>query len=59
MDSYGKRMVGCVVPVSDRIFEMVDKYTGRYKPIQNLGVLCEVFQNKNEIQNRYGFVLIN
>jgi predicted metal-binding protein len=30
-----------------------------YKTARNLGLPCEVLQNKNEIQNRYGFVLIH
>ena len=30
-----------------------------YKTALNLGLPCEVLQNKEDIQNRYGFVLIN
>ena len=30
-----------------------------YKTARNLGLPCEVLQNKNDIQNRYGFVLID
>jgi predicted metal-binding protein len=30
-----------------------------YKTAQNLGLPCSVLQNKEEIQNRYGFVLID
>lgn len=30
-----------------------------YKTVQNLGLPCEVLQNKNDIQNRYGFVLLD
>jgi len=30
-----------------------------YKTVRNLGLPCEVLQNKNDIQNRYGFVLID
>jgi predicted metal-binding protein len=29
-----------------------------YKTSRNLGLPCEVLQNKDDIQNRYGFVLI-
>jgi predicted metal-binding protein len=30
-----------------------------YKTARNLGLPCEVLQNKTDIQNRYGFVLID
>ena len=30
-----------------------------YKTARNLGLPCEVLQRKNDVQNRYGFVLIN
>jgi predicted metal-binding protein len=30
-----------------------------YKTARNQGLPCEVLRNKNEIQNRYGFVLIH
>jgi predicted metal-binding protein len=30
-----------------------------YKTARNLGFPCEVLQNKNDVQNRYGFVLID
>lgn len=30
-----------------------------YKTARNLGLPCEVLQNRNEVQNRYGFVLID
>jgi predicted metal-binding protein len=30
-----------------------------YKTARNLGLPCEVLQNKDDIQNRYGFVLID
>lgn len=30
-----------------------------YKTARNLGLPCEVLQNRNDIQNRYGFVLID
>ena len=30
-----------------------------YKTARNLGLPCEVLQNKNDVQNRYGFVLID
>jgi len=30
-----------------------------YKTARNLGLPCKVLQNKNDIQNRYGFVLID
>lgn len=30
-----------------------------YKTVQKLGLPCEVLQNKNDIQNRYGFVLLD
>ena len=30
-----------------------------YKTVRNLGLPCEVLQNKNDIQNRYGFVLLD
>ena len=30
-----------------------------YKTVRNLGLPCDVLQNKNEIQNRYGFVLLD
>ena len=30
-----------------------------YKTARNLGLPCEVLQNKQDIQNRYGFVLLN
>lgn len=30
-----------------------------YKTVRDLGLPCEVLQNKNDIQNRYGFVLID
>jgi len=30
-----------------------------YQTVRNLGLPCEVLQNKNDIQNRYGFVLID
>lgn len=30
-----------------------------YKTAHNLGLPCEVLQNKNAVQNQYGFVLIN
>lgn len=30
-----------------------------YKTARNLGLPCEVLQNKNDIQNRYGFVLLD
>jgi predicted metal-binding protein len=30
-----------------------------YKTARNFGLPCEVLQNKNDIQNRYGFVLID
>jgi predicted metal-binding protein len=29
-----------------------------YKTARNLGLSCEVLQNKDDIQNRYGFVLL-
>jgi len=29
-----------------------------YKTARNLGMPCEVLQNENDVQNRYGFVLI-
>jgi predicted metal-binding protein len=30
-----------------------------YKTARNLGLPCEVLQGKNDIQNRYGFILID
>lgn len=30
-----------------------------YKTVRNLGLPCEVLQNKDDIQNRYGFVLLD
>jgi len=30
-----------------------------YKTARNLGLPCNVLQSKNDIQNRYGFVLLN
>jgi len=30
-----------------------------YKTARNLGLPCDVLQNKNDVQNRYGFVLID
>ncbi len=30
-----------------------------YKTARNLGLPCEVLQSKNDVQNRYGFVLID
>jgi predicted metal-binding protein len=30
-----------------------------YKTVRNLGLPCHVLQNKEDIQNRYGFVLID
>ena len=30
-----------------------------YKTVRNLGLPCEVLQNKKDIQNRYGFVLLD
>jgi len=30
-----------------------------YKTVRNLGLPCDVLQNKNDIQNRYGFVLLD
>jgi predicted metal-binding protein len=30
-----------------------------YKTVRNLGLPCEVLQGKNDLQNRYGFVLID
>jgi predicted metal-binding protein len=30
-----------------------------YKTVRNLGLPCEVLQSKKDIQNRYGFVLID
>jgi predicted metal-binding protein len=30
-----------------------------YKTTRRLGLPCEVLQNKNDVQNRYGFVLID
>jgi predicted metal-binding protein len=30
-----------------------------YKTVRNLGLACNVLQNKEDIQNRYGFVLID
>ena len=30
-----------------------------YQTVRNLGLPCEVLQNKNEIQNRYGFILLD
>ena len=30
-----------------------------YKTARNLGLPCEVLQNKDDIQNRYGFVLLD
>jgi predicted metal-binding protein len=30
-----------------------------YKTARNLGLPCEVLQNRNDVQNRYGFVLID
>lgn len=30
-----------------------------YKTARNLGLPCDVLQDKNDIQNRYGFVLID
>ena len=30
-----------------------------YKTVRNLGLPCEVLQNRNEVQNRFGFVLID
>ncbi len=30
-----------------------------YKTARNLGLPCEVLQNKTDVQNRYGFVLID
>jgi len=30
-----------------------------YKTVRNLGLPCEVFQSKEDIQNRYGLVLID
>jgi predicted metal-binding protein len=30
-----------------------------YKTVRNLGLHCEVLQNKDDIQNRYGLVLID
>ncbi len=30
-----------------------------YRTARNLGLPCQVLQNKNDIQNRYGFVLID
>jgi predicted metal-binding protein len=29
-----------------------------YKTVRNLGLPCEVLHNKKDVQNRYGFVLI-
>ena len=29
-----------------------------YKTVRNLGLPCDVLQNKKDVQNRYGFVLI-
>jgi len=29
-----------------------------YKTVRNLGLPCDVLQNKDDIQNRYGFVLL-
>jgi predicted metal-binding protein len=30
-----------------------------YKTVRNLGFPCEVFQNREDIQNRYGFVFLD
>lgn len=30
-----------------------------YKTVRNLGLPCDVLQSKNDVQNRYGFVLID
>jgi len=30
-----------------------------YKTARNLGLPCEVLQSKNDVQNRYGFVLVD
>ena len=30
-----------------------------YRTARNLGLPCEVLQNRNEVQNRYGFVLLD
>jgi len=30
-----------------------------YKTVRNLGLPCEVLQSKDDVQNRYGFVLID
>ena len=30
-----------------------------YKTVRNLGLPCDVLQNKEDVQNRYGFVLID
>ena len=30
-----------------------------YQTVRNLGLPCEVLQNKNDIQNRYGFILLD
>jgi len=30
-----------------------------YKTVRNLGLPCEVLQNKKDVQNRYGFVLLD
>jgi len=30
-----------------------------YKTVRHLGLPCEVLQNENDIQNRYGFVLLD
>ena len=30
-----------------------------YETVRNLGLPCEVLQNRNDIQNRYGFVLLD
>jgi predicted metal-binding protein len=30
-----------------------------YQTARNLGLPCQVLQNKNEVQNRYGFVLLD
>ena len=30
-----------------------------YKTVRNLGLSCEVLKTKNDIQNRYGFVLLD
>jgi predicted metal-binding protein len=30
-----------------------------YKTVRNQGLPCDVLQNKEDVQNRYGFVLID